>query len=167
MSHGWYQCNDYLCEVKWLSFFLINMSKEKLIPYSHYFDEYPTDNWSYSSFIRYAFNKRLLPPNPVKVYNYKYKKCLDFIEQKYDSLKCSKAISLKKSFKVSIFSVQMSITCQQHSLALSQVNTIRNVLAPLWVSLACCYYCALLDKASILYRVSSRHPGFPRRTLDC
>ncbi|GBC17688.2 hypothetical protein GLOIN_2v1741550 [Rhizophagus irregularis DAOM 181602=DAOM 197198] len=76
------------------------MSKEKLIPYSHYFDEYPTDSWSYSSFIRYTFNKRLLPPNPVKVYNYKYKKCLDFIEQKYDSLKCSKAISLKKSFKI-------------------------------------------------------------------
>ncbi|CAG8663716.1 9837_t:CDS:1, partial [Paraglomus occultum] len=37
--------------------------------------------------------------DPVKVYNYKYKKCLDFIEQNYDPLKRSKAISLKESFK--------------------------------------------------------------------
>ncbi|CAG8440085.1 6942_t:CDS:10 [Scutellospora calospora] len=43
------------------------MSKEKLIPYSDYFDEYTVD-----------------------IYNYKYKKCLDFIEQNYDPLKRSK-----------------------------------------------------------------------------
>ncbi|CAG8660615.1 6689_t:CDS:1, partial [Paraglomus occultum] len=40
------------------------MSKEKLIPYSDYFDEYTVDSWPYSSFIRYALNKRLLPFDP-------------------------------------------------------------------------------------------------------
>ncbi|CAG8746077.1 10742_t:CDS:2, partial [Funneliformis caledonium] len=112
------------------------MSKEKLIPYSDYFDEYPTDSWSYSSFIRYAFNKRLLPPNPVKV----YKKCLDFIEQKYDSLKRSKAISLKKSFKPG----QYYTECPRATLAFlgvllllcsirQSIDTIQSALAPPWI----------------------------------
>ncbi|CAG8717581.1 15856_t:CDS:2, partial [Funneliformis mosseae] len=84
------------------------MSKEK---YSDYFDEYPADSWSYSSFIRYVFNKRLLPSNPIRVYNHQYKKCLEVIEQKYSPLtrENSKATLLKNSFK--------------HNLALSQVNT--------------------------------------------
>ncbi|CAG8672403.1 15748_t:CDS:10, partial [Funneliformis caledonium] len=66
-----------------------------------YFNEYPVDNWSYSNFIRYALKKSLIPSDPVKIYNYQYKKCLEAIEQKYNPLtrEYSKANLLKKSFK--------------------------------------------------------------------
>ncbi len=128
-----------ISRIKWLSFFFwYHMSKEK---YSDYFDEYPADSWSYSSFIRYVFNKRLLPSNPIRVYNHQYKKCLEVIEQKYSPLtrENSKATLLKNSFKVSNFYMQRSPICWQHNLALSQVNTKQGAHAPPWVSLACCH----------------------------
>ncbi len=81
--------------------------------FSDYFNEYVVDSWSYSSFIRYALNRRLIPSNPVKIYNYQYKKCLEEIEQKYNPLtrEYSKANLLKKSFRVSKFCVQKGIIC--------------------------------------------------------
>ncbi|CAG8479948.1 12017_t:CDS:2 [Acaulospora colombiana] len=135
------------------------MSKEKLIPYFDYFDEYTADSWSYSSFIRYALGKRLLPPDPIGVYN-KYKKCLNFIEQNYDPLKRSKAFSLKRSSRLvhlcanehNLLPTQLGFQpgqyyteCPRATLGFlgvllllcsikQSIDTIRGALAPPWVS---------------------------------
>ncbi|CAG8540894.1 8873_t:CDS:2 [Acaulospora morrowiae] len=108
------------------------MSKD--IPYSDYFDEYTVDNWSYSSFIRYAFSKRLLPSDPVKVYNFKYRKCLDFIEQNYDPLKRSKAISLKASFKCLRATLGFLGVLLELCSIKPSIDTRRGVCVPPWVS---------------------------------
>ncbi|CAG8459190.1 1747_t:CDS:10 [Acaulospora morrowiae] len=120
------------------------MSKEKLTPYFDYFDEYTADSWSYSSFIRYALGKRLLPSDPIRVYNYKYKKCLDFIEQNYNPLKRSKAFSLKRSFKLGSQPGQYYTECPRATLGFldvllllcfikQNIDTIQGALAPPWL----------------------------------
>ncbi|KAG9291088.1 hypothetical protein G9A89_012960 [Geosiphon pyriformis] len=109
------------------------MSKEKHKSFSNYFDEYTVDSWSYSSFIRYALNKRLLPSDPIKVYNYNYKKCLDKFEQKYDPLKCSKAISLKKTFKCPSATLGFLGMLQLLCSIQQSINTKQGVHAPLWL----------------------------------
>ncbi|CAG8616532.1 17519_t:CDS:2 [Acaulospora morrowiae] len=67
--------------------------------YSEYFNVFASDKWSYKGFVHYALMSGL--SNKIRVYNFKYKKCLDEIEQRYNLLTKEriKASSLKKSFK--------------------------------------------------------------------
>ncbi|RHZ87613.1 hypothetical protein Glove_33g69 [Diversispora epigaea] len=71
-----------------------------MLTYSDYFDDVAVEEWSYKGFVRYVLKLGL--SNKIRVYNFKYNKCLNEIEQRYNPLAKEriKASSLKKSFKI-------------------------------------------------------------------